>query len=62
MSLFSANGPEDVTRQQEAPGSEGTPSTEAAAGEEHEAPLRRVPHMGHALVFVAFTGLSADSA
>ena len=46
-----------MTRQQEAPGSEGTPSTEAAAGEEHEAPLRRVPHMGHALVFVAFTGL-----
>jgi len=57
MSLFSANGPEDVTRQQEAPGSEGTLSTEAAAGEEHEAPRRRVPHMGHALVFVAFTGL-----
>ena len=46
-----------MTRQQEAPGSEGTPNTEAAAGEEHEAPLRRVPHMGHALVFVAFTGL-----
>jgi uncharacterized protein len=57
MSLFSANGPEDVTRQQEAPGSEDMPSTGAAAGEEHEAPLRRVPHMGHALVFVAFTGL-----
>ena len=57
MSLFSANGPEDVTRQQEAPGSEGTPSTEAAAGEEHEAPLRRVPHIGHALVFVCFTGV-----
>jgi len=57
MSLFSANGPEDVTRQQEALGSEGTPSTEAPTGEEHEAPRRRVPHMGHALVFVAFTGL-----
>ena len=56
MSHFSANGPEDVTGQQEAPGSEGMPSTEAPAGEEHEAPLRRVPHMGHALVFVAFTG------
>jgi len=57
MSIFSANGPEDVTRQQETPGSEGTPSTGAAAGEEHEAPLRRVPHMGHALLFVCFTGL-----
>ena len=57
MSLFSANGPEDVTRQQEAPGSEGMPSTEAPAGEEHEAPLRRVPHIGHALVFVCFTGV-----
>jgi membrane protease YdiL (CAAX protease family) len=57
MSLFSANGPEDVTRQQEAPGSEGMSSTEAPAGEEHEAPLRRVPHIGHALVFISFTGV-----
>jgi membrane protease YdiL (CAAX protease family) len=57
MSLFRTNGPEDVTRQQEAPGSEGTPSTEAPAGQEHEAPPRRIPHLGHALLFVSFTGL-----
>ena len=45
MSLFPAKGPEDV------------PSIESSAGQEHEVPLRRIPHLGHALVFVSFTGV-----
>jgi len=57
MSLFGANDPNNVTKPDETPILEGVPSTEAPAGEEHEAPRRRVPHMGHALVFVSFTGL-----
>jgi len=51
MSLFPANGPED------APRPEDSASVEPSIGQDREAPLRRIPHLGHALVFVSFTGL-----
>ena len=51
MSLVPTNDPEDTPRP------EDTPGTETLAGQEHEKPLRRIPHLGHALVFIGFTGL-----
>jgi membrane protease YdiL (CAAX protease family) len=50
MSLFLANG--GGTQR-----SDDSPNAEASGGLEHEAPVRRIPHIGHALVFVCFTGL-----
>ena len=57
MSLFRANGPEDAPRPDETPVLEGALGSGPASGEEREAPLRRVPHIGHALVFISFTGV-----
>jgi hypothetical protein len=57
MSLFRANGPYDAPRPDESLVPEGAPGSEPASGEEHEAPLRRVPNIGHALAFVSFTGV-----
>jgi membrane protease YdiL (CAAX protease family) len=57
MSIFRANGPEDAPRPDETPGLEGAPVSGPASVEEREAPLRRVPHIGHALLFVSFTGV-----
>jgi membrane protease YdiL (CAAX protease family) len=51
MSLFPTNDPEDAPSPEDAPGSE------SSSGEEHEVPLRRIPHIGHALLFVSFTGV-----
>ena len=51
MSLIPTNGPEDAPRLEE------TPGTETSAGEDRAAPLRRIPKIGHALVFVCFTGV-----
>ena len=51
MSLIPTYGPEDTPRLEE------TPGTETSAGEDRAAPLRRIPNIGHALVFVCFTGV-----
>jgi uncharacterized protein len=51
MSLFPTNGPEET------PSYEGEPYYESFAGQEDVAPPRRIPHLGHALIFVCFTGL-----
>lgn len=50
MSLF----PEDGAG---APRPGDSQDSEPSAGMEHEEPVRRIPHIGHALVFVCFTGL-----
>ena len=57
MSLFRANDPIDVTRPDETPTLEGASGSEPSADQQHKAPPRRIPHLGHALVFISFTGV-----
>ena len=57
MSLIPTNGPEDAPRLEETPGREDAPDTETSAGQDRAASLRRIPNIGHALVFVCFTGV-----
>jgi membrane protease YdiL (CAAX protease family) len=57
MSLFPTNSPEDTPRPEETPGGEDAPGTETSAGEDRAAPLWRIPNIGHALMFVCFTGV-----
>ena len=57
MSLIPTYGPEDAPRLEETPGREDAPGTETSAGQDRAASLRRIPNIGHALVFVCFTGV-----
>ena len=57
MSLISANGPEETPGTEATPGNEVAPCNGSSDGQEGETPLRRIPNLGHALVFVGFTGL-----
>ena len=57
MSLLPTKGPEETPGAEATPGLEAAPGNELFASQEHAAPTRRVPHMGHALVFVCFTGV-----
>ncbi len=57
MSLFPGNDSEDATRPQEMPCLDGTMGTGAPASHEGDPPTRRIPHLGHALLFVGFTGV-----
>ena len=45
MSLLSGNGAQE------------TPETDSSASQDHATPLRRIPNLGHALVFISFTGV-----
>jgi membrane protease YdiL (CAAX protease family) len=51
MSLLPTNGPED------APRPEDSAREEPSVGQDSVAPPRRIPHLGHAFIFVGFTGL-----
>jgi membrane protease YdiL (CAAX protease family) len=51
MSLISANDPSEPSSTRD------TPNIDSSAGQDHVAPLRRIPHLGHALVFISFTGV-----
>jgi membrane protease YdiL (CAAX protease family) len=57
MSFIPTYGPEDAPRLEETPGREDAPDTETSAGQDRAASLRRIPNIGHALVFVCFTGV-----
>ncbi len=51
MSHSPTNGSED------APRAEDSASVGPPVGQDSVAPPRRIPHLGHALVFISFTGL-----
>ena len=51
MSLYFANDPTEL------PNPLDMPQMEVSAEPEHIAPPRRIPHLGHALAFISFTGL-----
>ena len=57
MSLIPPYDPEDTSRLEATPGREEAPGTETSAGQDRAASLRRIPNIGHALVFVCFTGV-----
>jgi len=57
MSLIPPYDPEGAPRPEETPGRKDALGTETSAGEDRAAPLRRIPNLGHALVFVCFTGV-----
>ena len=58
MSLLPVDGSEDASRpQEETPRLDGTAETEVPAGQEDGAPARRIPNLGHALLFAGFTGV-----
>ena len=57
MSLIPTNGPEETPGTEATPGNEVAPCNGSSDGQEGETPLRRIPNLGHALVFVGFTGL-----
>ena len=57
MSFIPTYGPEDAPRLEETPGREDAPDTETSAGQDRAASLRRIHNIGHALVFVCFTGV-----
>jgi len=57
MSLIPPYDPEDTSRLEATPGREEAPGTETSAGQDRAASLRRIPNLGHALVFVCFTGV-----
>jgi hypothetical protein len=51
MSLYFANDPNETPNEQDAPSMEGSAEPESIT------PPRRIPHLGHALAFISFTGL-----
>jgi len=55
MSLFRANDPEDAPKPDETPVLEGAPGAVPFLGQDSVTPPRRIPHLGHALLFVSFT-------
>jgi hypothetical protein len=57
MSLFRANDPEDAPKPDETPVLEGAPGAVPFLGQDSVTPPRRIPHLGHALLFVSFTGV-----
>ncbi len=56
MSLLPHSDPNDAPKPHETPSLEEAPGIEPVAGLDHTPP-RRIPHLGHALVFINFTGV-----